>query len=323
MEELETKYKQDKITPEELRKLRTIVNNQSETELADAMCESWLHDQIDENLASEEQLKDIKQRIDRNIHSEQRKTTLFRKVIQIAASILIPILLFATGYLYIENKSLAEQEMIVSTTKGERANIVLPDGTKVTLNAESQLRYAPQTYGKKDRKIVFEGEAYFDVAKKGNQPFIITVKDLAVKVLGTKFNLHARTKSRTVELVLEEGHVLLTSAKEEKELFPRQKGILNRLTGEINITTEDNPLNASAWRSKKLLFENARLQDVIKTIEKNYGVNISVNLSSKMNNDLFSGVIVADNLIEALEIISISYHLNYTIIDKEISFTDK
>ncbi|MBB4036306.1 ferric-dicitrate binding protein FerR (iron transport regulator) [Dysgonomonas hofstadii] len=323
MKKLETKYKQNNINSEELEELRNIVNNLPDSKLEDIMYESWLHDSIDEDVVSEEQLREIKHKVNRNIYPTQKRVLPFRRIMQVAASILIPVLLLATGYLYYENKSLAEQEMIVSTTKGERANIVLPDGTKVALNSESQLRYAPQAYGKKERKISFEGEAYFDVTKKQDQPFIIAVDDMKIKVLGTKFNLYAREKSKTVELVLEEGHVLLSSFKEEKELHPKQKGIFNRLTGEINITTEENPQNASIWKSKKLLFENARLQDVLQTIEENYGVSISLNLRTKMNNDLFSGVIVGDNLLEALEIISLSYHLNYTIKGREISFTDK
>ena len=73
----------------------------------------------------------------------------------------------------------------------------------------------------------FNGEAYFNVAKNKSVPFVITTKDLTVRVLGTKFNLHAYAGNETMEVTLEEGEILVSSRKEEKKLLPNQKAVLN------------------------------------------------------------------------------------------------
>lgn len=319
MKELESKYRQNNLTPEELKELRKIVNEASELEIESSMLENWEHGSFDEKHISAERLQMLKDEIDKSI-TPKRSFSLIKRIGQIAAAVLVPLFMLTTFYFYNETKTLSAEEMIVSASKGERANVTLPDGTKVSINSESFLTYSPQNYNKNERRIHFEGEAYFDVVKKQSLPFIISTKDLNVKVLGTKFNLLAREKYKTIELVLEEGHVLLSSSKEEKELFANQKAVLDRSTGKILISSEKSPRNASAWKNGELIFGNARLKDVVKSIENNYGVNINIASSLDINNDLFSGTITGGNLLEALEIIKISYHLDYTVIGNKVSF---
>lgn len=326
MKELEKKYKQNNLSPEELKELRAIIQHTPDSDIEESMYDSWLHDSFDENEISKEQLEKIRQKIKEDIFpkEEQKSIRLFsiKRIAQIAAAIAIPLLLLITVQLYRENQNLSGQEIIVATTKGEKANLTLPDGTLVVLNSESQLKYTPQHYNKKERKVQFEGEAYFDVTKNEKSSFIIDTKGLEVRVLGTKFNLLAREKMNIVELSLEEGHVLLSSFKEQKEIFENHRAVLDRSTGKISVTKENHIKNASAWKSGKLVFQNARLQDVLNDIERNYNVSISMEKGTNMNkNDLFTGSIVSNNLLEALDIIRYSYHLNYVISNNHIKFS--
>lgn len=319
MEQLETKYRQNNLTQEELLELRRLVNGSSDAEIERSLYKNWENTSFDEKNIPTERLDMIKEKIDEAI-TPNYLFTLLRRITQVAAAVLIPLFMFTTLYFYKESRTISAEEMVVSASKGERANITLPDGTKVAINSESFLTYSPQNYNKSERRINFEGEAFFDVAKKESVPFIINTKDLAVKVLGTKFNLLARKKNETIELVLEEGHVLLSSSKEEKELFANQKATLDRLTGTIRISSESIPKMASAWKAGELIFGNARLKDVLKALESSYGVIIHIASSPDINNDLFSGTITTGNLLEALEIIKHSYHLNYTVVGNEVNF---
>jgi ferric-dicitrate binding protein FerR (iron transport regulator) len=184
------------------------------------------------------------------------------------------------------------------------------------------LRYAPQTFNRSERCVKFEGEAYFDVAKKTSLPFIINTTDLSVKVLGTKFNLSAREKDAVVQLSLEEGHVSLFSllSKDEKEVFANQQAVLDKSTGKITIISLADIKSNSSWRRGELIFGNTKLSDVLKTLENNYDITISMPAGINTSADLFTGYIPSNNLSEALEIIKTSYHLNFTLLGNQVTF---
>ncbi|MFA6876824.1 MAG: FecR family protein [Parabacteroides sp.] len=319
---LEEKYIQNKLTAEELKQLRHEVQQLSDESISTRMQARWMADDIDTSDVPVSRLDQIKKRIDASSFSSISYSWL-RRTAQIAAAITIPVLIITSFYLYRENKNLGTNEMIVSTNIGERANITLPDGTHVTLNAESKLKYAPQTFNKSERLIHFEGEAYFDVKKNHDIPFLIRTTDVQIKVVGTKFNLSARDKNPVAELVLEEGKVLFTSlsSKECRAISPNQKVIFDKKTGTITITTI-NAQSISSWRKGDLVFHNAQFADIIHTIESNYGVSIDIASHSDIQKDLFSGTVPSNNISEAMEIISKAYHLTPTIVDKKVTLSE-
>lgn len=325
MKELVKKYKEDKLSPEELDKLKQFVNNASEQQIQDMMYEDWLDNSYFESkdIASEDQLDTILMKVNRNIAKAKPKSRFsLKRIAFIAASVFIPILFVSTFYMYLELQNLQTQEMVVSTVKGEKARVTLPDGTEVVLNSESTLKYTPQTYNKKERNVKFEGEAYFDVMKQDKNPFTITSDELTTKVLGTKFNLQVRENSEIAELALQEGSVLLASQKEEKELQANQRAVIHRLTGEIIVVFDDRAKYASNWKTNKLVFKNARLEDVLNSLKINYGVTITMKANTNLRDDLFSGVLVANDLVQALEVIKLSYHLNYSLVENHVVFKE-
>ena len=129
---------------------------------------------------------------------------MINHVIKIAAILLIPLLL-ATGIYYVtkqyQYKIYASTQYRMETGKGERATLVLPDGTKVSLNSESSFTY-PASFGKTDRNVHLQGEAYFEVAHDEELPFIVQAKQTYVKVLGTTFNIHTLPDDDWVETAL-------------------------------------------------------------------------------------------------------------------------
>lgn len=324
MRNLETKYLRNQLTSEELNLLREKVNSLSDDEIAASMQDRWVNGNIDKSIVPVERLNIIKEKIDRTI-APVRRVVFRQKITSIAAAILLPALLLSTLYLYHENRTWAVEEMIVSTKRGERANITLPDGTNVTVNSESSLRYAPQTFNRSERSVKFEGEAYFDVAKRISLPFVILTNDLRIRVLGTKFNLSARINDKEVLLSLEEGHVSLFSffSKDEKEVFANQQAVLDKLTGVITIISVPEIKTNSSWRHNELIFGNAHFSDVLTALENNYNITITMPAGINSSDDLFTGMIPSNNILEALEIIKLAYHLNYTLLGNQVTFNKK
>ena len=93
-------------------------------------------------------------------------------------------------------------------------NVILTDGTNVTINSGSSLKYQSNFLNNKNRKVYLKGEAFFDVTKNKNAPFIVTTKKLNIKVLGTKFNVSSYNNDKNTSVVLEEGSVSITLSEE-------------------------------------------------------------------------------------------------------------
>ena len=318
MNDLDLKFRNNKISVAELEQLRMQIKSMSDSELETFLSNSWLSD-VDTSAVKDERMDRIKALIDNKIKKNDKKAIPLIRIAQVAAAILILFFISSTVYLYYENNQLSSEALIVSTGKNERANITLPDGTLVSLNFESELSYSPKLYNKKERKINFSGEGYFQVHKDVERTFIIGAKGMEVRVLGTVFNLSVRNSLNTAELSLENGSVSLQSVITSKKVIlkPSQKAILNQLTGEIMVVDEKNIQDISAWRIGDMVFRNTSLQNVIQTIENSYNVNITVNCDSCFN-DTFTGTMPISDLNEVLEIIEQSYSIKAYIEGKDI-----
>ncbi len=319
MMNLEQKYRQDRLTPNELNELRAKVNSTSDELLEEAICNEWMHDDIDISSVDMQRMDRLKRSIDKKINKKLFVYFKFFKWIQVAAIILLPISIAAIWYLYKENSQLSSEEMVVATGIGEHAKITLPDGTDVNLNAESKLCYIPKTYNKKERQIRFDGEGYFQVRKDKQRPFLINAQGLNVRVLGTKFNLLARKKDASAVLSLQEGSVLFSSLLTGMNVIlkPNQKAILNQSTGIIIVKKEENFQDVIAWRRKELVFRNAPLRSVINSIEKNYNIKIRIKTKAYLK-DLFTGTLPNSNINEDLEILEKSYHFKSIMTSQEV-----
>lgn len=319
MDNLRHKYRKDEVSPEDLYELRRQVNAMSDREIEQQMHDDWLNDDIDISQIEDERMNRIKEKIDIATRNERIGLSLFIRWSQIAAAILLPVFILLSFYLYHQNNLIISEEIIVSTSKGERASITLPDGTLVSLNSESRLGYRTKDYNKKERKISFNGEGYFQVQKNKEVPFQIAAKGLEVKVLGTTFNLLVREKHNTAELTLEEGSVQLLSIKTNKSVIlePSQKAILDQQTGQITIVTGNDTEYSSAWRRGDMVFRNSSLPDVVQSIEENYNVTIRIDCVNYME-DTFTGTLPLTDLNEVLEVLELSYNVRATIVGREI-----
>lgn len=222
-----------------------------------------------------------KQKYDRFVHQKQNR--ILRKLwlsrIGYAAAILILVVsssLLTLWYTQKEEVVFVANEMnTLYTPAGQRACLVLQDGTEVWLNAKSKLIYPAQFTGK-ERRVKVEGEAFFNVAKDSVKPFIVSAMDVDMKVLGTQFNVYCYPDAGYVETSLLEGSVRVFFSGKEKEgilLKPDQQ--VTAANGKMVV----KPIRLNEhflWRDGVYAFENEPLIDILKKLELYYDVKIIV-----------------------------------------------
>ena len=189
------------------------------------------------------------------------------------------------------------------------------------LNEDSELSYNPGDFNNSKRQVSFNGEAFFQVAKDSIHPFSINATGLNVKVMGTTFNLFARKDMDVAELALQSGKVMFSSSVSDEKtiVLPNQIATLNKSTGGISVRTmAESVQDATAWQRNELVFRNASLKHVIATIEKNYRVKFHFTVQPNME-DLFTGVLAANDLGENLKILEKSYHVKLELNDNIIT----
>ncbi|MCC6289528.1 MAG: DUF4974 domain-containing protein [Chitinophagaceae bacterium] len=195
----------------------------------------------------------------------------------------------------------ADSPLSYITRLAEKKSLVLPDGSKVILNAGSHISLAPD-FGQTDRKILLDGEAYFDVAHDTTKPFIVQTSSMDVKVLGTAFNVKAYATDATYETSLIRGSIQLSLKKEHKTilLHPNEKYVLKEETKNISAATvntsgitpkstqlpeglvpvkidkKDTSIVEVSWTENKLAFADEPLDEVAKKLERWYGVKIEI-----------------------------------------------
>ncbi len=297
----------------DLANLKERINNCSDEELAAAMEEEWLHGIIPDSGISDEDLARIKTEIHEQIGT--RKQFTLKRVLkwtQIAAAIALPICMVIMGMMYKENKQYAAIPLTeITTQEVEQVSITLPDKSVVALNSLSSIKYAPQDFCKDNREIEFEGEAHYKVAKDARHPFIIHMQGMEIKVLGTEFNVINRKKEQTAEVALLNGSVMLTSLANGSTytMKPNEIVVVNKLTGRMDVREVSHIEDACAWQKKQLVFRDASLGKVIRSLEKNYGVEIAVKMDTI---EPFTGTLPNNNLTEALQIVSEAYQVKFS-----------
>lgn len=191
----------------------------------------------------------------------------------------------------------------LSTPTGGQYNIVLADGTKVFLNAVSSIKYPTQFNG--DQRIVeFEGEAYFEVAKNKNKPFLVKSDKQTIEVLGTHFNVNAYNNESAVKTTLLEGSVAVSSKNQKAILKPGQQSKVSESSTKIGVKEVDTEA-AIAWKNGRFKFDNADLKSVMKQLERWYG--IKVEYRGDVSDVRFNGGTFRNkNLSEVLKVLELS-----------------
>ena len=226
-----------------------------------------------------------------------------------------------------ENPSAEVAYNKISTPKGGQYQVILPDGSKVWLNAGSSLRF-PTSFTDKERQVELTGEAYFEVAKltipygggRMRVPFKVKTYDVCVEVLGTHFNVMAYVNEKSINTTLLEGSVkVLQLATHNSQLLkPGQQAKVNGSIQLVNVDTEE----IVAWKNGFFQFNGADIKTVMGQIERWY--DVEVDYKGNIPSTHFTGIISRNiNVSKVLDMLELTGAVKFEIRGKKISVVSK
>lgn len=201
--------------------------------------------------------------------AENRKTSSFLRI----AAIFIALLGISAVIYYLAGNNGKQLEWISANTTADKTELTLPDGSTVDLNENTKFDY-PKAFAMTERRVSLNGEAYFNITRDEQKPFIITAGDAEIRVLGTTFTVSTRNGKVTV--VVESGKVSLSKAGDEiaaNILLPGDKGCFDPAKGTVIVSKNNDP-NFLAWKTGILVFEETSLVDVISVLSQLYDKKI-------------------------------------------------
>lgn len=309
MDVLFEKFINDRLSPSELKALRERFNAASDEELASLLdCQDF--ENSDTESVSQSIIDETKSRIDNHLFGNisHKRVTPMRHFLRIAAAVIVPLILIGGIWMYVNSVQHRPTGICtVTTAKDETSSLLLPDGTSVKINGNSSFSF-PSGFKEGSREVSFDGEAYFDVAKNPDAPFVISTPSMTVSVKGTAFNLLSRPGARYSELSLDNGSVTVEcrKSKETVDVQPGTKIILDNISGSITVTPFDYHQDSSSWTSMELHFENATPEFLIDRIEQTYQTVLDPKIKGNIDEN-FTGTLPADDLEDALRIITRIY----------------
>lgn len=163
-----------------------------------------------------------------------------------------------------------------ATRNGETREIILPDGSRITLNAGSVLIY-PESFSDAERTVFLSGEAIFEVTHDSSHPFVVNTSDIDIRVHGTTFNVNAYPESGKTAATLCEGSISATVRSTGKSIamVPDQRLAYDRASGEASLS-HVNSAEDTAWKRGDMCFRSENIHDIARAIERKYGINTYV-----------------------------------------------
>ncbi|MCF3108185.1 FecR domain-containing protein [Niabella sp. CC-SYL272] len=344
--ELLARKKSGELSLPELKELRTLLAQHPEDALLASLVDDLFRQRLDyENGYAVPEVDALLQRLHRKQAVQEalpeRSSKLFRlNRMAVAAACLL--LVAGTGlYLFYASGNRSLKQNVVATKKGSKSYILLPDGTQVWLNAESRVAYKDD-YGKKNREISLTGEAYFDVIKDKERPFIIHTETIDVKVLGTTFNVRAYKNDGHTETTLIRGSVEISMRKDPARKFLlkpfekisidnsgalQNKGTADKEAGFLYALKKIKPVADSSgaaetqWVQNRLVFDKQRLDDIARELSRWFDVEIFIT-DNKLRNTEYSGAVEeAASLGQVLESLKLTGAFHYTIHNKTVTIS--
>lgn len=240
-----------------------------------------------------------------------------------AAVLILGLCLGTIGTYIILNKNSFDKISYVHkiNPKGNRTSFLLPDGSKVWLNAESKIIY-PQKFKNSKREVYLKGEAYFEVKKDVYKPFIVITDDIEIDVLGTRFNVSAYPDDETVETTLVEGKIGISDFSKEPTQKNRYilkknfKASFNKKDQEFSFNKVDvKPF--TSWTKGKLIFDNVSFSEIRKKLERNYDVQF-VTGAEILEEYNYTITITDESIEEIMQLIQKTSPIDFQIENKRI-----
>jgi hypothetical protein len=205
---------------------------------------------------------------------------------------------------------------------GKKFELLLSDGTTAYLNSGSSIKYPTGFLEKGKREVFLTGEAYFEVAKDAERPFIIYANDIGIEVLGTKFNVSSYPEDNAIHTVLVEGAVSVFATEEQADkkkstvLTPGYMATWDRELHSLSSEEVDVDTHV-AWMGGKIVFNHLPFKDIVKKLERHYNVSIQ-NTNKVLDEEVFTASFDKETIEEVLQAFSRNFAIHFNIVNNQI-----
>ncbi|MEO6520121.1 MAG: FecR domain-containing protein [Mucilaginibacter sp.] len=206
----------------------------------------------------------------------------------------------------------------ITTPKGGKYKVELPDGSLVWLNSESSLKF-PVAFSKHERRVYLTGEGYFEVAKDKHKPFKVFANNSIVQVLGTHFNVEAYKNEGAEKTTLLEGSVKIFNKQHSKLIVPGQQASIMANSKNIRINTIDVK-EIVAWKDDLFVFDSEGIESVMREVARWY--NVDVEYKDPIPQIHFSGSISrSNNISQILNMLELTGGVHFSIDGRKVTVT--
>lgn len=275
------------------------------------------------------------------VKSSVPQTTRRSQYYKYFAAACIPLAAILLGYFFYEPSSNKKSYKEIIIGKGVRTIVVLPDGTRVWLNADSKLSYDPQM-NEMGRHVTLEGEAFFDVTHDKKHPFIINTNKVSIKVLGTSFNIKAYATDKKCETTLIRGSIELTLNDDPTQkiiLKPSEKLAVIENDERKDVSSDDKPhktktlliehinpvrledkeyVPETSWTENRIMFENETMQEIAVKLERWYNVKIQIE-NKEIGRYHFTGAFTNETIDQVITAMQLVKYFNFKINNNDIT----
>ena len=208
----------------------------------------------------------------------------------------------------------------VEIPRGGEYQIVLGDGTRVYLNAQTELRF-PESFASSEQRLVYlSGEAYFEVTKNPSKPFVVQCKDYAVKVLGTSFNVNSYEGDETSKTTLATGKVEIDMDGKQTILNPGQQAIIK--DGEVNVREVDVEVYTT-WMYENFRFKSESIQEIMTKLSRWYTIDVFY-MNEAVKNYHFTGYLPRyAKIADVLELLSLTTNIKFDVKGRTVTVMEK
>lgn len=326
LNDLLTQYGEGTISSNDFEYLLDALNNTSDEEMFEVLSEHWNSFSYDENdihcdKKKVQLYKSLRHELRK--HKEERthlRVPMKRRWLYIAAAFVL--LIVGTWIVrgYIDNLKAdrwERQNVVVQSGGVGNSLILLPDGSKITLNAKSQLSYRSD-FGRNRRQVMLRGQGFFEVAHDAKKAFVVETDCMDITVYGTVFNVYAYENNEIVEMSLLDGNVKVETKGPLHQSFdvkPNEKVTFNKVTGKLLLEPTDNMLE-TAWMRDTLIFREDKLRDVFSNLERRFGITINVDTEDLLD-DTYTGTFNDERFESIMKVLQLHYHFRYELKDNE------
>lgn len=255
----------------------------------------------------------IRDRILKNVYAQSKRPFSRRRTVAAAAVIAVLVLAGALGWTMfgvqrtsLNTQSMPQQDLVIATGMGEHSRVTLPDGTALTLNAQTTVWFNFRD-GKRCANV--DGEAYFEVARDEEHPFVVEAGEANVACLGTAFNVRNYADENNVSVVLSNGKVRVSAHEADVTMEPDSRVVMDRKSLALSKHTV-KASDYTAWLNGEVKYNNQTLEDIAAELSRNYNISMVIT-SDELKHERFNGYLGRSSLRNILDVLCLASNMSY------------